>query len=611
MCGFCGWINWNENKNDVSLIEAMTQTLTPRGPDQQGIADLTVGMFGHRRLSVMDPLNGMQPMTRSNSLQTYTLIYNGELYNANELRQELELAGYSFATTCDTEIVLAAYMHWEAECLYRFNGIFAFAVWESKRERLFCARDRLGVKPFFYSHINQTFVFASEIKAILTYPLVHPIVDAQGVMELLLIGPARTPGTTPFRDVFELLPGEYAYFTRIGLQKRTYWKLAMAPCPQTTEDAASEIQRLLEDITSRQLQSDVPIGFFLSGGLDSSLLTAYSAIHLKEQLHTFSIHFEEQDEHFKATAWVPEDDEPFARGISALLNTNHRTVTLEQTPLFNALHDAMQARDLPGMADIDSSLLLFCREIKKHVTVAWSGEGADEIFGGYPWFRLWSQSDLAIHDAFPWSKAISERSSMIHSHWTEQLNPLNYAQTRWQQALQSSTSESIGTEEDQRIRQITKLNIDYFMPVLLDRKDRMSMACGLEVRVPFCDHRLVELAYRLPWNVKNALQREKGILRLASKNMLPDEFVWRKKNPFPKTVHPIYEELIMNAIENLVEIDAPLFQIVDRDAVSKLIESHKSGSDLKWFGQLMNNVQWFGYLLQLNEWIKKYNVLFL
>lgn len=614
MCGITGWIDWNEDlTKQADTIEKMTETLAFRGPDASGTWLSRHCALGHRRLSVIDPANGAQPMvrqTRAADDHDCVIVYNGELYNAPELRQELVRLGYRFRTACDTEVLLQSYVEWGPGCVDRLNGIFAFAIWRTDEQSLFMARDRLGVKPLFYRHSDGRLLFGSEPKAILAHPEVPAEVDAEGLAELFVIGPARTPGHGVWRGFQELRPGYCLTYDRDGLRTTAYWRLVSQPHEDSLEDTARRVGELLADTVERQLVSDVPVCTLLSGGLDSSALTALTVRHYKEtdkdQVHTFSVDFVDNEKHFQAHAFQPNADAPWIDRMSQYLSTAHHTVQLDTPDLADALIPAVLAKDLPGMTDIDASLYLFCKEIKKHATVAISGEAADEIFGGYPWFH---RKEALEANTFPWSLSSGLRIGLLSPEMRQLLRPEEYLADRYAQAVAEVPHLPGEDEDQQRMRRMSYLNATRFMPTLLDRKDRMSMAVGLEVRVPYCDHRLVEYVWNIPWSMKMAGGREKGILRMALEGLLPEDVLYRKKSPYPKTHNPNYLSVMRDRmLERLDDPSSPLLPLIDVDRIRTIAATTEPGSHLPWFGQLMSGPQLFAYLIQMDFWLRHYKV---
>ncbi|MFE5320193.1 asparagine synthase (glutamine-hydrolyzing) [Paenibacillus sp. NPDC056579] len=611
MCGITGWIDWQKDLTQYpSVLECLTDTLTNRGPDASGTWITQHCALGHRRLSVMDPANGAQPMVRKYGENTYTIVYNGELYNAPELKKELEHRGHKFHTTCDTEVLLVSYIEWGRACVDRLNGIFAFGVWNSLEQTLYLVRDRLGVKPLFYSYSDGRLLFGSEPKAILAHPDFPAQISGEGLAEIFAVGPARTPGHGVYRNMSELKPGHCMTVDRNGIQIRTYWRLESKPHEDDVDTTAQTIHELLKDTVERQLASDVPICTLLSGGLDSSALTTFAANHYKENqlgtIHTYSIDYVDNAKHFKANAFQPNSDAPWIKRMTEFLGSEHHFLEFDTPELVDSLKTVVYARDLPGMADVDGSLYLFCREIKKDATVAISGEAADEIFGGYPWFH---RVEALNANTFPWSLATKERVDLLSADFVNWVKPEQYVQERYRQAL-SEVPRLAGEDQQQnRMREMSYLNITRFMPTLLDRKDRMSMAVGLEVRVPFCDHRLVEYVWNIPWEIKTAGDREKGILRRALRGVLPDDVLTRKKSPYPKTHNPSYLAAVKTwVLDILNDSSSPLLPFIDVAKIRALAEADANQFNLPWFGQLMTGPQLFAYLAQVDTWLRHYKV---
>lgn len=613
MCGIAGWVDWKKNLlNQGKILENMTNCLANRGPDDRGIYLSPQAALGHRRLVVLDPEGGAQPMSRSQGEYIYTISYNGELYNSLELRQELEVCGQHFLSrNSDTETILVAYMEWGSKCVERFNGIFAFAIWDEKNQSMFLARDRLGVKPLFYSQQGKSLLFASELKALLAHPAVQPEVEREGLAEIFIMGPARTPGHGIFRGIEEIKPGYCMLYNRNGAQLRKYWGLESHVHEDDIDTTALWVRELLENAVSRQLVADVPVCTLLSGGLDSSAITAFAARGFQEagleNLHTLSVDYIDNEQHFRPGSFQPDSDAMWVKKVTKALGTYHHYIEIDNIELADALFPAMLANDLPGMADIDSSLYLFCREIKKMATVALSGECADEIFGGYPWFH---RREMLNTDSFPWIRAVEERTALLSPDLENELCAKDYLRRRYLEAIEELPC-LVGEDSfNTRIRELFYLNITRFMPTLLDRKDRMSMACGLEVRVPFSDHKLLEYVWNIPWSMKSCDGMSKGILRRALNGILPADVLLRPKSPYPKTHHPLYLARVQKELLQILnEQTSPLLPLVKGELLKTLLSSGQDIFTRPWFGQLMGNPQYLAYLIQVNAWLKEYNVI--
>ncbi len=611
MCGITGWVDLQKDiAGHRPIIEKMSATLAPRGPDAEGLWLSSHAILAHRRLVVIDPAGGGQPMIRRRGDETYVLVYNGELYNTPELRDELAVRGYTYQGHSDTEVLLTAYMEWGAECVERLNGIFAFAVWNEKEKTLFLARDRFGVKPLFYAQRGSSFIFGSELKALLAHPVIKPEIDAEGLAEVFALGPSRTPGHGVFRNVSELKPGHSLLFDHNGIHIRRYWSLESREHYDNFDTTVANVRRLLQDSIERQLVADVPVCTLLSGGLDSSALTAFAANYFKkqgrEQLHTFSIDFVDDSLHFNVNEFEPSSDVPFVELASKQFETRHHYVVVDIPQMAGALSAALRARDLPGMADIDSSLYLLCGEIKKQATVAQSGECADEVFGGYPWYH---REDSLTCNTFPWLRSVDLRKQFFSDELNNYIHAEQYISRRYHETLEEVPRLPGEDPLEARRRELFYLNFTWFMATLLDRKDRMSMACGLEVRVPFCDHRLVEYVWNIPWEMKACDGMEKGILRRALADVLPEEITKRKKSPYPKTHNPAYLAAVREMLTPIInDSSSPLLRLINVDAVKKTLVSDKDIFDKPWFGQLMTGPQFLAWLIQVDTWFREYNV---
>ena len=586
----------------VETMKKMLRSMERRGPDANGIYTGGDCALLHTRLAIIDPVGGKQPMILERAGERYILVYNGELYNTAELRRELESLNHSFEGHSDTEVVLHAYAQWGEACVERFNGIFAMAVWEERKKRLFLARDRIGVKPLFYKLHDDGLIFGSEIKTILAYPTVRAELVAEGAAQVLLLGPGRIPGSGVFRGIHELEPGCRAHYENGRLTIQRYWALRDREHTEDFNTTVEHTRYLVIDAIRRQMVSDVPIGCFLSGGLDSSIISAVCA---GEQagLDTFSVDYQDNDRYFVAGKFQPNADGEYIRLMADTLQTQHHWTVLRPEELVACLEDATLARDLPGMADVDFSLLAFCGDIRRHVKVALSGECADEIFGGYPWYR-----DPAVRDTdgFPWAQNTSSRIRLMHPQLREQLDGTAFVRQQYQMTLDQSDILPGAAPLEKRMKEMVNLNFRWFMQTLLDRKDRMSMYHGLEVRVPFCDYRIAEYLYGVPWEMKDHQGREKGLLRRAVEGLLPEQVLYRKKSPYPKTHHPEYTSLVRGAVERLLEHpDAPLFTLFDRQAVQAYL---KGEPVWPWYGQLMTMPQTLAYLLQVNFWLENYKI---
>lgn len=607
MCGINGFINFNYKRSQAkTLLNQMNQCLAHRGSDDSGTFVHGKTYLGHQRLSIIDVANGHQPMSYTYHGKTYTIVYNGELYNATALRKKLTARKIHLHTTCDTEIILKTFALDGVKTLQQLNGIFAFAIYEAPTNRLFLARDPLGVKPLFYSLQNGQFAFSSEIKALFVHPTILPRVNLDGLRELFGVAPARTPGKTVYRDILELKPGEYAWWQDGKLVTKTYFKLKSQVHHDNATTTIKKLKTKLQKIVQNQLTSDVNVGLMLSGGLDSSAITALAA-RTGQTLKTFSVDYVGNADHFQPTDFSPSRDNYYIDLVAQQYQTQHHYQVLHATDLCYALQEALTARDYPSMADIDSSLLLFCRAIKNKITVCLSGEFADEIFCGYPWFY---RTDTANATTFPWAIDLTMRESTIAKPLRAKLNIQDFVQKTYATAVTEVPLSPTDSPADRQMKIYSYLTMRWFGLNLLERGDRMAMRCGLELRVPFTDVDLVQYVYNIPWSIKNYGKQEKGILRAAVADILPQAVVKRKKCPYPKIIDPSYTTLIEQRIRNLLtDENHPVWQIVDFDYVATVLNDTNPQNTRPWFGQLMQRPQYLAFIYQIALWLNEYHVI--
>ena len=601
MCGITGFVNLTKDISSYkNVLNDMTSIISKRGPDEEGYYIDTNVCLGQRRLIVIDPDGGKQPMLATYNDNDYIIVYNGQIYNTKELKEELLESGFSFDGHCDTEILLKSFIYFGYNVVNKLNGIFAFAIWNKNKEELFLARDHFGVKPLYYTLINNNIIFGSEIKCILEHPEVTAKVDKIGLCELFGIGPAHSPGKTVFKDIYEIKPAHFAIFNSSGFSTQRYWSLKSKKHTDSFSETCNKTKFLLEDSIQRQLVSDVPLCTMLSGGLDSSIITKFASDYYKKNnlptLNTYSVDYIDNDKNFVKSDFQPNSDKYYIDIMTNTLNTNHHTIFIDTPELADNLYEAMIARDMPGMADVDSSFLLFCKNIKKDATVAISGECADEVFGGYPWFF---REDALKSNTFPWSIAISERQNLLNSDISKKINLKEYIDYKYYESLNEVEILDSDSKETAQKRKIFHLNLHWFMQTLLDRTDRMSMYNGFEVRVPFCDYRLVEYVWNIPWETKALNGREKGLLRYIMKDYLPDEIVYRKKSPYPKTHNPNYLTKVKSILHDniLSKPNAPIFDLLNKEHIEEIVKTDGRAFARPWFGQLMTRSSAYGIFM--------------
>ena len=613
MCGIAGFFNpkrdyTREKMKWLPVLERMNKVQKHRGPDQDGTYLSSSCGFAHVRLKIIDLLTGEQPMVRKSGETEFAIVFNGEIYNMHELKESLTAEGASFETASDTEVILVGYMLHGREFIKRLNGIFAAAIWDSPSKTLCLFRDRLGVKPLFYTKKGDTFIFSSEIKGLFAYPGVEPLLDKNGLCEIFALGPAKSYGKGVFKDIFEVLPGHVLTLDRYSYSDKAYWSLESRPHEDSMKTTIEKTAWLFSDAVKKQMLSDIPISTFLSGGIDSSLVTAVCAEELKKQgktLHTFSFDFTDNQKYFKSNAFQPSQDRPFVEQMVSHCGTDHRYLECGNKEQLHCLYKAVDARDLPCMADVESSMLYFCSRVVQHNKVTLTGECADEIFGGYPWFH---NKQAFETDAFPWSQDMAPRQTLLDDALIRELSMEEYAKEAYEKTINETPLLAEDTPEEKRRREIAYLNLRCFMVTLLDRMDRTSMYSGLEARVPFADHRIVEYVFNIPWHMKCPDGLVKGLLRHAGAKLVPKDILWRKKSPYPKTYDPSYEKLLGKQLREVLSTpSSPIRTLLDPKKVQRFLNS-PSDYGRPWYGQLMAGPQMLAYMLQVNYWLKAYRV---
>jgi len=611
MCGIAGFyqtnIDFTKESRWQNRLNSMKDSLVHRGINGEGTVLYPHAGLAHTRLSIIDLEGGQQPMTKRLGAYGCTIVYNGEIYNTDTLRETLSLYPLTWETSSDTEVILNGYLAMGPDFVKLLNGIFAFVIYDERKNSLLLARDPLGVKPLFFQKTEEAFVFGSEQKALFAWGI-RPETDRESFCEVLGLGPARTPGHGVFKDMKELLPGHMLLMNERTCRKIEYFALQGEEHTDSYEDTLEKVTWLLTDSVRRQMVSDVPICTFLSGGLDSSLVSALCQKSLKKEgkiLNTFSFDFVDNKKNFQPNAFQSSLDRPYVDIMVKAIGSNHMYLECDNQTQADYLYKAVDARDLPCMADVESSLLYFCSQVADHCKVALTGECADEIFGGYPWFHkeeMWQQN------LFPWSADLEPRTSLLRADFLESLDLPAYVQRAYDNTLAKTPGFAGDNPIELRRREISWLNIRWFMATLLNRMDRTSMYSGLEARVPFADCRLLQYVYNIPWEMKCRNGQTKSLLVEAGKDVLPYEISHRKKSPYPKTYDTGYERLLgERLLERIHDTGSPLRSMID---VGK-VEAFISGSfnyGKPWYGQLMAGPQMLAYLLQIDYWMRTYGL---
>ena len=536
------------------------------------------------------------------------LAFDGGIYNFEELKRELTGRGIPIVKGDVPELCLKGYREYGEDFFKKINGTFALALWDGKERKAILCRDKIGVKPLYYTRLKNKIFFGSTIQDVLENSGIEAVVTTEGLCEIFALGPAKSRTADIFQGISEVLPAQYVVFQEGKLQKRIYWKLESFAHKDSFPETVEKTAWLLKDAVKRQMQADTPVSTFLSGGIDSSLVTAICVKELKkqgQQLDTFSFDFEGNRKYFKANAFQPSQDRPWVEKMVQYADTKHRYLECDNDDLVAYLYKAVDAADLPCMADVEGSMLYFCEQTAKERKVVLTGEGADEIFGGYPWF--YKEESFAMR-AFPWSFDMKPRQTLLADTWIERLPMEEYAREAYEKTIEDTPALEGETGREKRRREISYLNLKWFMATLLDRMDRTSRACGLDARVPFADERIVQYLWNVPWDMKYRNHTVKGLLRFAGEGLLPKDVLWRKKSPYPKTYNPFYEKLLGEELKGvLARQDAPVKQFLDEKKVKRFLSS-PSDYGKPWYGQLMAGPQMLAYMLQVNYWLEKYKI---
>jgi len=524
-------------------------------------------------------------------------LLQGRLRNRKALARELECphgAG-------DARIALAAYLRWGEAYPSHLEGPVASCVMDTDADAMVLSRDRMGEQSVFYSTRGERIAFADHPDSLLKSACADSAVDIDGLRQLFGLGPARLPGKTLYREMDMLEPG-CALIVRDGHARvERYYRLEDRPHEDDLQTTVTRVRDLLEQAVEDIVELSPSV--MLSGGLDSTALTALLSRRMRT-LRSFSVDYQDNARDFRANAFRPEPDAPYVLEAVRAFGTQHRTVTLDQASLARGMGRAMSLRGFPGMADIDSSLMLFSNEIARFDRYVTSGECGDEVFGGYPWFR----GEAAL-EGFPWSGSLELRQSLLLPEIGEALRLKDYVGDIFQSRKASADPGQGFEPKERRLRTMQRLCFDFFMPNLQERAVRMGEGAGIQILTPLCDERLVEYVYNVPWEMKFMGGQEKGLFRAAMRDLLPQKLLHRVKSPYPKTCSPHFTRIIRHmASQMLSEPQAPIFQLVDRARVSAIVDSELDPADTPWFGQLMAGPQMLGYLWQVNCWMKERNV---
>ena len=522
-------------------------------------------------------------------------VAHGWIRNKAQLARELGISGS--LPVCD--IVVAAYRRWGSDYPEHLFGPISTVLIDRSIDRMVASRDRMGDTRMFYCRHGRTVAVADHPDALIKSPYASRVVDIQGLNEIFALGPARTPGRTPYRDIKSLEPGCALCVERGGVSMRRYYTMAAYLHEDSAEDTVARVRELIEAAIDDILP--MTSAAMLSGGLDSTALTAI--MHLKGvSPTTFSVDYEGDEADFTGNAFQPERDREYAAMAADLFSGEHHNAILSYGELADALSTAVDARGFPGMADIDSSLLLFGKRISEKAGSVVSGECGDEVFCGYPWF---AREKLTLDKGFPWSGSMDLRRAILNRDVAEELKIDRYVEETFRTALESVPTVPGEAEADRTLRRLQALCFKFFMANLQERAVCMCEVSALGVFTPFSDERIVEYVWNAPGDIKFLNGETKGLLREAVKDLLPDKLLHRKKSPYPKVYSPMYTARVRAAINDmLADRNAPILKVVNPAVIRQLVDSDLPAGGLPWFGQLMSGPQMLAYLWQVNKWMQ-------
>lgn len=540
--------------------------------------------------------------------EIYIVAYDGDICNKDEIREELIARGDYFNTDEEEEIVLKCYLAFGEEAFNNFEGVFSVGIYNVDDKKLILARDPIGAKSMFFSIVKDDVIFSNNVGNIVKSRYVKPEVTYEGIAELMTLGPSRRQNSAIFRNINQLEPGSFLEFNYPNVAVKKYADFEAFSLNESFEDTVENVREMLVDSILKQYPKDQDVCALLSGGLDSSIVTTVVADVAKEEgniLKTFSVDYEGNETFFKANDFQPNSDGEWIKKMVEFLDIDHTNIRLSSEELVDSLNTAMIARGFPGMGDIDTSLLRFCDKMSERADIGMGGECADEVFGGYPWFH---RPALIESDFFPWIRSVTERGEFVNKEIKHNVDIVKFAKDIYSDELKKVPILEGETEKEKRIREIGYLTYRWFLPVLLERQDKMATKANFKIRAPFCNFKLMKYVYNIPWEYRVKGDMEKGLLRTAFKDLLPSEVVERKKSPYPKTFNPKYKELVTRELSHIIENPtSPILDVIDLDNVKRLMYEEET-ANRPWFGQLMRGPQVMAFLIQVNGWMKEFRV---
>lgn len=587
------------------IADQMLKSLSHRGPDGAYRMSSPDGILMGNLLITDESGSTIVPTQGKGALSHLYITMEDGIYNYDQLCSQLEGQNISTKNLSHPEILLYLYHLYGERFATILQGGFAIAIADTRLHKVVLFRDPLGVKPLFYHHEKERFLFASEIKGLLACPGVKATMDIQGMHQVFSLGPAHVPGTTMYQDIYEVRPGRCITYTRQGLSESTFWHLQATRHEENYEETIKHAGYLLTDAIHRQFHSEASPCCLLSGGLDSSLITALAENESKEKLKTFSFDFTDSSTYFSANSFQPSLDRPYVIQMAGHFHTDHTFLECSAKTQASYLSQAVIAQDGPCMADIASSLIYFCSQVAKHSKVAFTGECADELFCGYPWYHRKEMQDA---NTFPWAMDLSPRKMLLKDSFLDKLQMDAYVKNVYENCCNQVSYLPEDTAANRNHRRLFVLTTQFFMQTLVDRMDRAAAITGIQAICPFCDTRLAEYLYNVPWEMKAKDGEVKHVLREIAKPLLPDSITQRKKSPYPKNYNPQYEQILCQEMLHILQHPGhPIRDFLDPEKTIQFCHAAKDYGK-PWYGQLMAGPQLLAYYLQTDFWLRHYHV---
>lgn len=600
MAGIAGMVSTDEEILQKSVnICAMSDAIRARG-------SIAAGYFFSSRAALLQRSNASDPVRRTDHAselvvegKTYVILLDGTIFNLKELVRDLSSEGTLAGNTGGPELLVHAYVKWKEDFIKRLNGSFAFALWVQEDDVLILARDHLGTRPLYYTLSGKMLIFASDIKGITCLPFFDTALDVEGLAELICLSPRHTPGSGLLKGIRQVRPGHYVRFSRDGLSTVRYWKIENKDHEDDFFKTLETVRELVIDSVKRQVQSDVPLCGLLSGGLYSSLITAIAAEYpmlLKSKIfNTWSVDFEKSTHYARYN--TGESDMPWIRWVCRKAGTRQHYILLSPSDLANSLIEATEARGIPGMPDCDTSLLLLLREIQKEFSIVLSGDCSDEVFGTC--IRS-SEYISSGRKRLPWASNLAEKISVFKNDVIDAIKPYEFIEKCYEEALRDYPGFAVHEKELDKEKEAQWFSLYWNLPCILERIDRMSMACGLEVRLPFCDFRLTEYFWNIPLDLKRYKNRDRGLLREAMRGFLPADILERKKNPYPHCHDPEYETNIRNMLqETVLDPCSPVRYLLNLKTLESMMKQCQEFNK-----RYASRSRLFGWIIQLDHFMR-------